>query len=111
MFYNRLPMKTVRDDFSGNEHSTEDNVKLAISFSDGENYYKAEIDASPQSVMDFVAKNMKTKVIPFGRYVKHLTDADKAKHNGKQGHYEPDAKTAMRALQTKIAIAQEAPTA
>lgn len=97
-------MKTVRDDFNGNEHSTEDNVKIAISFSDGDTYYKAEIDASPKSVMDFIAKNMKSKNIPFGRYIKHVTDEEIKKYNGKRGRYEPDTKTAMQALRAKIPL-------
>lgn len=102
-------MKTVRDDFTGSEHSTEDNVKVAISFSDGEVYYKAEIDASPKSAYEFIAKNMKGKQIPFGRYIKHTSDAEKAKYAGKNGHYEPAIKDAMRALMGKIELSAEAP--
>ena len=97
-------MKTVRDDFTGAEHSTEDNVKVTVSFSDGDSYFKAEIDASPQSVIEYIAKNAKGGALPFGRYIKHISEEDKKKYNGKAGHYEPAQKEGMRALRAKIEL-------
>lgn len=86
-------MKTVRDDLTGKEHSEEENVSVAISFSSEGSYFKAMLDISPDTFM----KVFGDKKVPFQKYFRHKTEAEKAEYNGRAGHYEP-AKGAIAIL-------------
>lgn len=83
-------MKTRKDDFSPLSHPEEQNVEGQFVFknTDGK-YYKATVDLSPSSFMNFVVKNCLTKPFPWGEYVKHTTEAETTQYNGRKGHYIP----------------------
>ena len=83
-------MKTRKDDFSELSHPEEQNVSGTFAFrnTDGK-YYKAEVDFSPESFMNVIVKNCRTKPFPFGEYVKHQSEEEKKQYNGRAGHYVP----------------------
>lgn len=83
-------MKTRNDDFSNATHAEEENIAGSFSFrgADGK-FYRLDLDFSPASFMRIVAQNSIRKPLPWGEYVKHNTDEEKKKYNGRPGHYEP----------------------
>ena len=83
-------MKTRNDDFSNSVHAEEHNVSGTFTFKgeDG-NYYRLDLDFSPSSFIKVVANSSIRKPLPWGQYIKHKTDEEKAKYNGRAGHYEP----------------------
>lgn len=94
-------MKTRQDDFSTNSHPEENNVGASFSFkaSDGK-YYKCDMDFSPESFLRVIGKNAVRKP-SWGEYVKHTTEDEKKKYNGRSGHYEP-AKNVMSIIASLI---------
>ena len=78
-------MKTIRDDFTGKEHAQERNISLQVTFRNEKSFYKALLDISPETYMQVFGG----KKIPFGKYVKHKTEEEKAEYNGAVGHYVP----------------------
>ena len=80
-----LPMRTIKDDFTGKEHSADRNISLQITFRSEKVFYKALVDISPETYMSLFGKVK----VPFGKYIKHKTEEEKAEYNGKEGHYVP----------------------
>jgi len=100
-------MKTRQDDFSNHSYPEENNIAGSFTFkaSDGK-YFKLELDFSPASFMNTIAKNAIRKPLPWGEYIKHSTEEEKKKYNGRNGHYEP----AKNVSQIIASLIEEAPT-
>lgn len=98
-------MKTVRCDFTGNEFDTENRIGASFTFSNDGKFYRADLDVSPEAFMKFIVGNIRGKNIPFGRYVKHTTEEEKAQYRGKAGHYEP-AKNVIGLIASLQAVEQ-----
>lgn len=85
-------MKTRNDDFSGKEYPQEQNIAMTCTFNDAEgNYYKLELDVSPSSFINVVAKNLVRKPAPWAKF-KRYTDEELAKlpaNSRKKGTYTP----------------------
>ena len=88
-------MKTRNCDFSGKEYPEENNISATLQFRSAEGkFYKAELDISPTSFVNLIAKNSVRKPFPFEEFVP-FTEAQLAEYkmkspNGKRkGTYKP----------------------
>lgn len=85
-------MKTRNDDFSRESYPEENNVQATFAFKalDGK-YYKAELDISPSSFINVVAKHCIRKPFPWAEFVR-FTEEEQAKqpaNSRRKGTYKP----------------------
>jgi hypothetical protein len=88
-----LPMKERSDDFSNERHAEENNIALTVEFRDATgNYYKAELDLSPRSFLDVVAKNCRVKPFPWQKFTRFTAEEQSKQpaNSRKRGTYTPD---------------------
>ena len=88
-------MKTNNDDFSGLEYNTELNVSGVFTFvaPDGK-YFKAELDISPKSFLDVIAKHCIRKPFPWQEFVRfseteQAEELRKKPSSKRKGTYKP----------------------
>lgn len=82
-------MWNVTDDLTNEQFDKTHRIGVEISFTNpaDKKFYKAKIDISPRTYMEKFGTIIPAKF--WMEYFKHTTDAEKAKFDGKEGHYEP----------------------